>query len=192
WSHVEALHAIPAWVPCSGFAGLITYPAEGSTRIAARAIAWPAGLGSALIVDIPFGDALIREFHDEMGITIEAYTIVEPSGDGRDRTAESTRRGRLVVGPVNLTPGAQQEPFEWVAFLEYTDWKTGEMSPLTVGFTMGPAAVYRYLSGRSFAPLDNYNLGQIFLILLAVIACLFLIIQAVALVMGPSPARPTT
>jgi hypothetical protein len=69
WSHVEALHAIPAWVPCSGFAGLITYPAEGSTRIAARAIAWPAGLGSALIVDIPFGDDLIREFHDVMGNT---------------------------------------------------------------------------------------------------------------------------
>ena len=57
---------------------------------------------------------------------------------------------------------------------------------------MGPAAVYRYLSGPSFAPLDNYNLGQIFLILLAVIAGLFLIIQAVALVMGLSLARSIT
>src|SRR5262245_17046381 len=191
WSHVNAPRAIPAWVPCSGFAGLITYPAEGGTRIAARAIAWPAGLRSALVVDIPFGDALIREFHDEMGITIEAYSIVEPD-DRPDQIAAGARRGRLVDGPVNLRLGQEKEPLGWVAFLDYTDWKTGAMNPLTVGFRVGPAAVYRYLSGPSFAPLDNYNLGQIFLILLTVIACLFLIIQAVALVMGLSLARSIT
>jgi serine phosphatase RsbU (regulator of sigma subunit) len=191
WSHVNAPRAIPAWVPCTGFAGLITYPAEGGTRIAARAIAWPAGLGSALVVDIPFGDALIREFHDEMGITIEAYSIVE-ADDRPDQIAAGERRGRLVDGPVNLRLGQEKEPLGWVAFLDYTDWKTGGMNPLTVGFRVGPAAVYRYLSGPSFAPLDNYNLGQIFLILLAVIACMFLIIQAVALVMGLSLARSIT
>ena len=136
WSHVEAPRAIPAWVPCTGFASLITYPAEGGTRIAARAIAWPPGLRSALVVDIPFGDALIREFHDEMGITIEAYSIVERLDDRRDQPA-GNRRGRLVVGPVNLRLGQQTEPLGWVAFLDYTDWKTGEMSPLTVGFSDG-------------------------------------------------------
>jgi hypothetical protein len=62
-------------VPCSGFASLITYQAEGGTALAARAITWPPGFKSALVVDIPFGDALIREFHDEMGITIESYSI---------------------------------------------------------------------------------------------------------------------
>ena len=190
WSHVEAPRMIPGWVPCPGFAGLITYPAEGGTRLAARAIAWPPGLRSALVVDIPFGDALIREFHDEMGITIEAYSLVELS-DRRGREP-GARTGRLVVGPVNLRLGEQEEPLAWVAFLDYTDWKTGEMSPLTVSFRVGPAAVFRYLSGPSFAPLDNYNLGQIFLILLAVIAGLFLIIQAVALVMGLSLARSIT
>jgi sigma-B regulation protein RsbU (phosphoserine phosphatase) len=191
WSHVEAPGNLPAWVSCAGFAGLITYPGEGGTRLAARAIAWPPGLRSALVVDIPFGDALIREFHDEMGITIEAYSLVE-LGDRRGRAQPGQRTGRLVVGPVNLRLGEQQEPLGWVAFLDYTDWKTGEMSPLTVGFRVGPAAVFTYLSGPSFAPLDNYNLGQIILFLLAVIAGLFLIIQAVALVMGLSLARSIT
>ena len=191
WSHVEAPQSIPSWVPCSGFASLITYQAEGGTALAARAITWPPGFKSALVVDIPFGDALIREFHDEMGITIESYTIVELA-DRSDESTANERRGRLVVGPVNLRLGQQAEPLGWVAFLDYTDWKTGATSPLTVGFRMGPAAVYRYLSGPSFAPLDNYNLGQIFLILLAVIAGLFLIIQAVALVMGLSLARSIT
>jgi phosphoserine phosphatase RsbU/P len=192
WSHIVAPQDIPAWVPCSGFASLITYQAEGGTAVAARAVTWPPGFKSALVVDIPFGDALIREFHDEMGITIESYSIVELA----DRTTPSStneRRGpRLIVGPVNLRLGEQAEPLGWVAFLDYTDWKTGTTSGLTVGFRMGPAAVYRYLSGPSFASLDNYNLGQIFLILLAVIAGLFLIIQAVALVMGLSLARSIT
>ena len=191
WSHVEAPQSIPSWVPCSGFASLITYQAEGGTALAARAITWPPGFRSALVVDIPFGDALIREFHDEMGITIESYSLVELA-DRRDESTANERRGRLVVGPVNLRLGQQAEPLGWVAFLDYTDWKTGATSPLTVGFRMGPAAVYRYLSGPSFAPLDNYNLGQLFLILLAVIAGLFLIIQAVALVMGLSLARSIT
>ena len=191
WSHIAAPQSIPTWVPCGGFASLITYQADGSTALAARAITWPPGFRSALVVDIPFGDALIREFHDEMGITIESYTIVELV-DRRTESAANERRGRLVVGPVNLRLGEQQEPLGWVAFLDYTDWRTGATSPVTVGFRMGPAAVYRYLSGQSFAPLDNYNLGQIFLILLAVIAFLFLVIQAVALVMGLSLARSIT
>jgi sigma-B regulation protein RsbU (phosphoserine phosphatase) len=192
WSHLDVPRTLPEWVPCSGFSGLITYPTEGTTRIAARAIAWPPGLRSALIVDIPFSDSLIRQFHDEMGITIEAYTVVERADDRRARPAQGTARERLVVGPVNLGLGEGNEPFGWVAFLDYTDWKSGETQPLTVGFRMGPAAVYRYMSGRSFASLDNYNLGQIFLILLAVVGVLFLVIQAVAFVMGLTLARSIT
>jgi serine phosphatase RsbU (regulator of sigma subunit) len=191
WSHVDAPHDVPSWVPCNGFANLITYQTEGGTAVAARAVMWPPGLRSALVVDIPFGDALIREFHDEMGITIESYSIVELTDRARP-SSTNERRGRLVVGPVNLRLGEQQEPLGWVAFLDYADWNTGATSALTVGFRMGPAAVYRYLSGPSFASLDNYNLGQIFLILLGVIAGLFLIIQAVALVMGLSLARSIT
>jgi sigma-B regulation protein RsbU (phosphoserine phosphatase) len=190
WSHVDAPSAIPDWVSCEGFASLITYPAEGGTRIAARAVAWPPGLRSALVVDIPFGDALIREFQDQMGITIEAYSLVELN-DGTGPLG-GDRPGRVVVGPVNINLGRRQEPLGWVAFLDYTEWATGKMNPLTVGFRVGPAAVYRYLSGPSFAPLNNFNLGQIFFVLLAVVGCLFLIIQAVALVMGLTLARSIT
>jgi serine phosphatase RsbU (regulator of sigma subunit) len=192
WSHMEAPRTIPGWVPCTGFASLIAYQAEGGTRIAARAVAWPPGLRSALVVDIPFGDALIREFHDEMGITIEAYTVVEMSADGSDGTPPSRTQGRMLASPVNIKFGDEEEPLGWVAFLDYTDWKTGEVSGLTVGFRMGLAAVYRYLSGPSFERLDNFNLGQILLLLLGIVGGLFLIIQAVALVMGLTLARSIT
>ncbi|HEU4690470.1 MAG TPA: SpoIIE family protein phosphatase [Vicinamibacterales bacterium] len=192
WRHMEAPRSIPSWVPCTGFSSLIAYQAEGGTRIAARAVAWPPGLRSALVVDIPFGDALIREFHDEMGITIEAYTIVEMFADTSDGTPPARSQGRMLPGPVNIRFGDENEPLGWVAFLDYTDWKTGEMSGVTVGFRMGLAAVYRYLSGPSFERLDNFNLGQILLLLLGIVGGLFLIIQAVALVMGLTLARSIT
>ncbi len=192
WSHMEVPRTIPSWVPCTGFASLIAYQAEGGTRIAARAVAWPPGLRSALVVDIPFGDALVREFHDEMGITIEGYTAVEIVDTGSDSTSRPRSQGRMLPGPVNIRFGDEQEPLGWVAFLDYTDWKTGEVSGLTVGFRMGLAAVYRYLSGPSFERLDNFNLGQILLLLLGIVGGLFLIIQGVALVMGLTLARSIT
>jgi sigma-B regulation protein RsbU (phosphoserine phosphatase) len=191
WSHMGPPRTIPPWVPCTGFAGLIAYQGDSGTRVAARAIAWPPGLRSALIVDIPFGDAMVREFHDEMGITIEAFTIVEMPAEGAG-PSPAGRQPRMLVGPVNITFSEGQEPLRWVAFLDYTDWKTGEMSGMTVGFRMGPAAVYRYLSGPSFERLDNFNLGQILLLLLGIVGGLFLVIQAVALVMGLTLARSIT
>jgi sigma-B regulation protein RsbU (phosphoserine phosphatase) len=192
WTHMEAPHTIPSWVPCNGFASLITYQVQEGTRIAARAVAWPPGLRAALVVDVPFGDALIREFHDEMGITIDVYNVVELLAEGSDGTPPAGSQPRPRVGPVNIKFGEEQEPLGWVAFLDYTDWKTGAMNGMTVGFRLGPAAVYRYLSGPSFERLDNFNLGQILLLLLGIVGGMFLIIQAVALVMGLTLARSIT
>jgi serine phosphatase RsbU (regulator of sigma subunit) len=179
-------------VPCTGFANLITHPADAGTRLVARAVAWPPGLRSALVVDIPFGDALIREFRDEMGITMEAYSIVEMFGEGQDAPSPPGTQGRPLIGPVNLRLDEEQEPLGWVAFLDYTDWMTGSTNALTIGFRMGPAAFYQYLSGPSFERIQNFNLGQILLFLLAVVGGLFLVIQAVAFAMGLTLARSIT
>jgi serine phosphatase RsbU (regulator of sigma subunit) len=189
---MEAPHTIPSWVPCTGLASLITYQVQDGTRIAARAVAWPPGLRAALVVDVPFGDALIREFHDEMGITIDVYNVVELLTEESDGPRPAGSQPRPRVGPVNIKFGEEQEPLGWVAFLDYTDWRTGAMNGMTVGFRLGPAAVYRYLSGPSFERLDNFNLGQILLLLLGIVGGMFLIIQAVALVMGLTLARSIT
>jgi len=193
WAHLDPPREIPSWVPCSGFAGLMAYSSEGGTAVTARAVAWPPGLGSALVVDIPFDAALRQQFRSEMGITIEEYARV--GIDGGDQPATSMSNGRprgLLVGTLNVPSTDRQEPFGWVAFLEYTDWVTGSVQQLTVGFRMGPAAVYQYLSGPSLQRMQNFNLGQILLFLLAVVGGLFLIIQAVALVMGLTLARSIT
>jgi sigma-B regulation protein RsbU (phosphoserine phosphatase) len=57
---------------------------------------------------------------------------------------------------------------------------------------VGPAAVYRYLSGPTLEGLRGRSFGQILLIILAAIAAMFLVIQAVAMAMGLTLVRSIT
>jgi serine phosphatase RsbU (regulator of sigma subunit) len=56
---------------------------------------------------------------------------------------------------------------------------------------MGPAAVFRYLSGPS-RDLGDLTFGQLLLVLLAIVGVMFFIIQSVAFLMGFSLARSIT
>ncbi|HLG58620.1 MAG TPA: SpoIIE family protein phosphatase [Vicinamibacterales bacterium] len=197
WTHTAPPSSVPAWVECADRASLIVYADGDRERLAARAVAWPEGAQNAVIVDIPFSDALTRELHDEMGITLGDLTTLEIFDDSGTVAEPPARKPRpqtqIIIGPVNVPINRdQQEPIGWVAFLDYTDWTTGEMNKVTVGFRIGPSAVYRYLSGPSLESINNFNLGQILLVLLAVVGGLFLIIQAVAFVMGLTLARSIT
>jgi len=188
WSHLDAPQSIPAWVPCTGFTGLVTYEVGGRTQVVARAVGRPRGLGGALVVDIPIGEEQARKFHDEMGLTIERYSTADDLAEGADAmpALAVTRQAQVPDGPVNIRIRAPREPLGWVAILDYTNWKTGQKDTLTAGFRVGPTAVYRYLSGPSFQALNDLTFGQILLIVLAAVACMFLIIQTVAMVMGLS------
>jgi sigma-B regulation protein RsbU (phosphoserine phosphatase) len=195
WPHGTPPSSLPAWIGCSDRATLIAYPDGDHTRLAARAVARPEGSRNAVIVDVPIGDALTREVRDEMGITIgevstrefeENDTASSPPANG-----PPSRTG-ILVGPINIGTAESREGFPWVGILDYTDWASGEKSTATVSFRIGPSAVYRYLSGPSLERLNNFNLGQLLLVMLAVIGGLFLIIQAVAFVMGLTLARSIT
>ncbi|HET9358688.1 MAG TPA: SpoIIE family protein phosphatase [Vicinamibacterales bacterium] len=187
WSHLDP-PPVPEWVPCTGFAGLVAYDVGGQTRVAARALTRPRGLGASLLVDIPLGDEIVRTIHDEMGLTITGYSTGNAVAEAAARGGRPSPQGQnLAVATV-----AQGEPLGWVAVLDYTDWTTGEMDRLTAGFRLGPAAVYRYLSGPSLEALDNRTFGQILLIVLAAVAGMFLVIQAVAMIMGLTLVRSIT
>ena len=66
------------------------------------------------------------------------------------------------------------------------------MSSVAVGFRMGLGAVYKSLSGPSFDRLNRSTWGRSSCVGLAVVGVLFLIIQAVAFVMGLALARSIT
>jgi serine phosphatase RsbU (regulator of sigma subunit) len=198
WAHGAVPPAIPDWVPCDGAAALIAYQEGGRTGVAARAVVWPAGLASALVIDIPFGQASALALHDEMGLTIEEMRAIDgidvPTVPGASAAVADAGQALAPGGALRLSTRTRdaQEPLGWVAFVDYTDWETGTARTLTVGFRMGPAAVYRYLSGPSFEGLGNFSFGQVLLVLLAVVGGLFLVIQGVAFLMGLTLARSIT
>jgi len=91
------------------------------------------------VVDVPFGEALIREFRDEMGITVENYSIVNVSDENAAATSGPRPRARVFVGPMSAGVDQPQGILTWVAFLDYTDWASGQMQMqgLTVSFRVG-------------------------------------------------------
>jgi sigma-B regulation protein RsbU (phosphoserine phosphatase) len=185
WSHMAPPTSIPAWVECLDVGSLTTSDGDPASLVV-RAVAWTEGSRNAVVVDVPVGDGLRRELHDEMGITIGGISTVE----GDQTAPRSTRRVRILSGTtLEVDPS---EPIEWVGFLDYIDWTTGEINAATVSFRMGLGAVYQYLSGPSLGRINNFNFGQLLLLLLAVVAVLFLIIQAVAFMMGLTLARSIT
>jgi phosphoserine phosphatase RsbU/P len=188
WAHLPAPGSVPEWLQCADYASLITTPQSDPASLVVRAVAWPVGASHAVIVDVPIGDALKREVHEEMGISIGGSSSEPLPGEdnpaSRDRKTVSVTSGGI--------PGDLQEPLAWVTPIDQTNWETGEVSPLAVGYRMGLGAVFKALSGPSFDRLNRFTLGQIIFVGLAIVGVLFLIIQAVAFMMGLTLARSIT
>ena len=169
WAHVPAPGSLPAWIPCTGHAGLITYTESGKTRIAARAVAWPDGSDHAVVVDAPLGEAFARELREGAGVLL----------DDVDATAGGN--------------AAPDQPGQWRASTEHVDWDTGTTSELVLRFRIGLLDVYNRISAESSAAgISNSASDQGLLLVLAVVGVLFLIIQTVAFAMGLALARSIT
>jgi len=194
WNHVPVPESIPMWVGCGGHGSIMTQEAADGGHAFVRAVAWPEAVSAAVVVDVPFDQALARQLRDEVGITIGEFSTLELFDDdvalGGERRVEPARG--LIVGPLNITANVVAEPLRWFAFNDYRRWENGAMSTIVIGFRMGPSAVYRYLLGPSSERIRSFSFGQLLLILLAVIGVMFLIIQSVAFLMGLTLARSIT
>jgi len=166
WSHLKSRPSVPAWVPCSGYAGLVTGQETGLADEAARGIAWidSAGPSRAVVVDVPLVPVFARELREDTGVVIAGAGAGAPAGDA----------------------------LEWVAFLEYTDWATGEAEPVTVAFRMNVAEVYNHVAGGPLIRIGAFDFGQFLLVLVAAVGGLFLVIQVMAFGMGLGLARTIT
>jgi len=185
WSHMPPPESIPGWVHCADTANLITTDTDPASLVV-RAVAWPEGTRNAVVVDVPVGDGLRRELREDMGITIGRISLVDVERD----PSRPPRRIGILTGDEALEAD-RSEPVEWVGFFDCVDWSTGRTNTAAVSFRMGLGAVYRYLSD-SGGRINSFNFGQLLLLLLAVVAALFLIIQAVAFMMGLTLARSIT
>jgi sigma-B regulation protein RsbU (phosphoserine phosphatase) len=112
----------------------------------------------------------------------------------------SVRLRRDGAGPVatTLNDVAARQPNQLalfsksVGFFDTRDWDTGADRRATISMTYRLRDLYTRLSGAQSAQFQAMTLGEAFLLMLVVIAVLFLIIEAVALVMGLALARSIT
>jgi serine phosphatase RsbU (regulator of sigma subunit) len=199
WAHLDAPRALPGWVMCEGYAGLIAYqapPMGGAairenplwrTHLAVRAVALPAEAipRYAVIVDVPVTAATGLQIQNETGIELGDISTL-----GMTATDVVPVTGRAIEE--DSPAPATREPLSWMTFLDYVDWTSGRMGNVVIAIGLDVPDIYGRISATPLTQIGNYSVGQLLIIMLMVVAALFLIIQAVAFSMGLSLARSIT
>jgi serine phosphatase RsbU (regulator of sigma subunit) len=193
----EAPRALPPWWKGPGFAGLVRVrPGEKLSPEVLRA-AWAEG-DSALVLEVPADDAFYADVERRTGIRVlrRSDMRVEPAGGrpGRPGRRKGVEISLEEGGERVTTPSASG--FFFVALPEKTNWETGEKSAfegMPLAFQYEPRALVRRLSpiqlprdasGRSMPDLLLYVLG--------ILGLVFVVVYAVALVLGLVLARSIT
>ena len=202
WTHVEPPRTVPNWVICAGHTGLIAYHemhegadgiAIGRTRLAIRAVALPdiAAPRYAVVVDVPLSSELAHQLRDETGIELGEVGVITGNANVRPVPGRIVNRVEPAERPgngVELTRLQQRLP--WVAFLDFTDWTTGQTGSLTVSIGTSIAEIYDRISATP--GIGTFSISQILLAAVAFIGVMFLVIQFMAFLMGFALARSIT
>ena len=198
WAHVPAPTALPAWMTCDGMARIVAYDAasdeaqaaeDTDLRLFARAVALPATRlpGWAVVLDLPISAVVERRLLEETGIELGATNDVPT-----DETVPVAARGRpLDARPVLPAANGLVDQLlrRWLVMVEPLDWDSGKPSNVSVGLSLHLLQIYQRLATKS--PLGGF-MSNVLLLLLLVVGALFLLIQAVALVLGLTLARQIT
>jgi HAMP domain-containing protein len=196
WAHVEPPLAVPAWIPCSGFAGVLAYshrrsPAapEEDTHLLVRAVSFVDTLRPpyAVIVDLQVNNSVREQLFHDTGVELKGVSAMATGDPGEPR-------------PMAGLPGGQHgQPAAFavtgllgslLSLMEYRDWTTGNSGTLTVTSGFSVAELYDRISGAQGRA--GRSFGQGLLLVLFVIGALFCIIQFIALLAGLALARSIT
>ncbi len=214
WAHVAPPGDIPAWVPCSGFTGLMAYTHQTGlgagasepsravriagqkveveqdgqdTHMLVRAVAFPdtPSPGYAVVADVLVTDRLKQQLRKETGVELRGVTIVPGASNA------APLKGRE-GGDAAATPPAVTGPLSWVTFLDYRDWTAGSRGTLLVATQLSISEIYDRIAAAQ-GIIGNRSFGQaLLLVLLVIVGGLFLIIEVVALVTGLALAKSIT
>ena len=193
WWHLDPPTTLPAWVSRAGFGGLVAFrvPDTNETEMTVRAAGLPTSRDAtfAVIIDVPVDDEITERLEEETGIELRSVGVV-PIGGEAVTPLEGRRRGAADM--VGRTQGSRSGyTVSWVTFADYVDWETGRTGTVGVSTDVGIAALWNAIS-QSETRLGDVNLGDLFLLALALIGGLFLVIEVVALGMGFVLARSIT
>ncbi len=196
WAHLPAPAAVPAWITCDGVDRVVAYDAAGSRpeggtdlRLVARAVALPAtqSPGWAVVLDLPISAVVERRLQEETGIQLGLIRDVRT-----DEAMPVTARGRALDSRPPPPPAqglVDQLLRRWAVFIEPLDWDSGKPGNVSVELSLHLLEIYQRLATKS--PLGGF-MSNVLLLVLLVVGALFLLIQAVALVLGLALARQIT
>ena len=195
WRHVEPPPAVPAWIDCSGFSGVLAYShkrvdgaPEEDTHLLVRAVAFPdsARPGYAVVVDLLVNESMREQLRKDTGVELKSVLApVLKEGDARPLRG---RAGGDEGDAVTPTTGGLLNSLP--TLLVHRDWNTGASSPLTVTTALNVADLYDRISSPEGSV--GRTLSQGLLLVLFVIGALFLIIEVMALIAGFALAKSLT
>jgi sigma-B regulation protein RsbU (phosphoserine phosphatase) len=186
WEHTAPPAALPQWVSTNpkGFTGTISVPlpeSPGKHELIIRSVR--PGRTGFVIVDVPIDAEMISRLHDATGVKAGTVTVETKSPGTSDRS--QAEAARLDQDSLSLFGRS-------VAFFDSTDWSTGEVRRATVGMTYRLGELYQRMARAQEAQIGSIPVSDAILLLLAIVAGLFLVIQIVALIMGMALARSIT
>ncbi|HUU32798.1 MAG TPA: SpoIIE family protein phosphatase, partial [Vicinamibacterales bacterium] len=198
WAHMAPPASLPAWITCDGIARVVAYDAaadaaraQGDTdlRLVARAVALPATRtpGWAVVLDLPVSAVVERRLQEETGIQLGAISDVRT-----DEAMPVSARGQALDVRPSLPQGdglVDQLLRRWTLFVEPLDWTSGKPGNVSVNLSLHLLQIYQRLATKS--PLGGF-MSNVLLLVLLVVGALFVLIQAVALVLGLTLARQIT
>jgi len=193
----DAPRALPPWWKGPGFASLVRLHPEEKLSAEALRGAWTEG-ESALVLDAPADEAFYADLERRTGIHVLQRSEMEVEPAETPRREGGLRKGTGITYEEDgqRVTARPRSWFLFVALPEKTDWTTGEKSAfdgMPLAFQYEPRALVRRLSpiqlprdasGRSVPDLLLYVMG--------ILALVFVVVYAVALVLGLLLARSIT
>ena len=195
WTHVDPPVAIPSWIGCEGFTGVLAYSHQRATdgaqdtHLMVRSVAFPDGPrpGYAVVVDLLVNDAIRQQLRRDTGVELKSVTAVPQRKDDDAKPLPGRGGGDERRGAVSSTTGLLSS---LTSFIDYHDWSTGVSGPMSVTSALSVPELYDRISAAEGSV--GRTLGQGLLIVLFAIGALFLIIEAMALIAGFALAKSLT
>ena len=189
WDHLSPPAAIPAWADVDGFKGTITVPVSDTSeevQLVIRAVrparGGPAGNVGYVVADLVVDDQVLDALYERTSVKGGAAW---PNNPGPAATVTAVGAG---TGEGGLFRSS-------VTYLDWTPWTVNgprEDRRAAVSLTYSVRELWTRLSAAQSVSVSGVPMWQMFLIIIALVAILFLIIQGVALVMGLALARSIT
>ena len=194
WSHVDPPAAVPSWIGCDGFTGVLAYSHASAgggedTHLMVRSVAFPdtTRSGYAVVVDLLVNDAIRQQLRKDTGVELKSVTAVPQRKEDDARPMAGRTGGDEGRGGPLPTPGLLSS---LTSFIDYHDWSTGATGPMSVTSALSVPELYDRISAAEGSV--GRTLGQGLLIVLFAIGALFLIIEAMALIAGFALAKSLT